>query len=63
MKRRPVIQVEPGTVPKMCKVFGCKRTAVYDALSFKTHSDLANAIRHNAITIFGGVKTTKPVFK
>ena len=59
IKRKKIIQVPPGTVEKMCKAFRCRRTAVYDALAFKTDSELANLIRQNAISVYGGVQTTK----
>lgn len=58
-KRKKIIQVPPGNIEKLCKAMRCKRTAVYDALAFKTDSELANSIRHNAITLYGGVQTTK----
>ena len=42
-KRKPIIQVPHGNVDKICKAVRCRRTAVYDALAFKTNSELANA--------------------
>lgn len=59
VKRKKVIQVPPGTVEKLCKAFRCKRTAVYDALSFTSNSELAQLIRQNALSAYGGVQTTK----
>ena len=59
IQRKKIIQVPPGSVEKMCKAFRCRRTAVYDALAFKTNSELANIIRQNALTTYGGVQTTK----
>ena len=58
-KRKPIIQVPHGNVDKICKAVRCRRTAVYDALAFKTNSELANLIRNTAISTYGGVKTTK----
>ena len=58
-KRKPIIQVPYGNVDKICKAVRCRRTAVYDALAFKTNSELANLIRQTAISTYGGVKTTK----
>ena len=63
VKRKRVIQVPPGTVDKLCKAFRCKRTAVYDALAFNSDSELANIIRQNAVSMYGGVQTTKLVLK
>lgn len=60
-KKKQIIQVPPGNVERLCKAMRCKRTAVYDALAFKTNSELANLIRQNAIASYGGVKTTKLV--
>lgn len=59
MRRKKFIQVPPGSVQKMCKAFRCHKTAVYDALNFTTDSELANIIRQNAISTYGGVTTTK----
>ena len=61
MRRKKFIQVPKGTVPKLCEELKCKKTAVYDALNYNTESKLANIIRKKAVTIFGGVETTKLV--
>lgn len=58
-RRKKIIQVPRGTVEKLCKAFRCKKTAVYDALNYTTDSELANLIRQNAISTYGGVQTTK----
>lgn len=60
-KRKKIIQVPHGNVEKMCKAFRCKKTAVYDALAFRTNSELSNTIRQSALTFYGGVQTTKLV--
>jgi len=60
-RRKKIIQVPKGAVEKICKAFRCKRTAVYDALGYKSHSELAELIRQNAVSTYGGVKTTKLV--
>ncbi len=62
VRRKKIIQVPSGTVEKLCKAFRCKRTAVYDALSFTTNSELAELIRKNALSSYGGVTTTKVIF-
>ena len=59
MRRKKVIQVPRGSVEKLCKAFRCHKTAVYDALSYTTDSELANLIRQNALSTYGGVHTTK----
>jgi len=58
-KRKPIIQVPHGTVPKICKAFRCKRSTVYAALCFDSKSELSENIRQSALTVYGGVKTTK----
>ena len=60
-RRKKFIQVPRGAVEKMCKGFRCKKTAVYDALNFKTNSELANMIRKSAVDMYGGIQTTKYV--
>lgn len=59
VRRKKFIQVPKGTVPKLCKAFRCKKTAVYDALNYTTDSELANIIRQNALDNYGGVQTSK----
>ena len=62
-KRIRIIQVPSGNIEKLCKACRCKRTLVYDALRYKTDSELAKSIRENAVNLYGGVKTTKLVLK
>lgn len=62
VRRKKYIQVPRGTVEKMCKAFRCRKTAVYDALNYDTNSELANIIRQNALTTYGGVHATKVLF-
>ena len=62
VKRKKVIVVPHGAVEKMCRAFRCRRTAVYDALGYKTNSELAELIRQNAVSQYGGVQTTKIIF-
>lgn len=59
VRRKKIIQVPRGTVAKLCKAFRCHKTAVYDALNYTTDSELANLIRQNALSSYGGVQTTK----
>lgn len=61
LRKKKIIQVPPGNVEKICKLLRCRRTAVYDALAFKTNSELANSIRQTAIDNYGGVHTSKLV--
>lgn len=58
-RRKSFIQVPHGAIEKMCDAFGCKKTAVYDALNFATDSKLAVRIRKEALESYGGVKTYK----
>ena len=57
--RKKIIQVSPKNIEKICEAKGCKRTAVYDALRYKTNSELAVSIRKEALDFYGGVKTSK----
>jgi hypothetical protein len=62
MKRKKIIQIPPRTIPQLVRFSGCSRAAVYNALAYKSHSDMAKEIRKNAIEKFGGVETTKIIF-
>lgn len=62
-KRKPIIQVPPGSVEKIMKSLNCKRTIVYAALAYDSNSDLAEKIRKDAVDFYGGIKTTKLVMR
>lgn len=52
-----------GNVQKMMKAYGYTRSAVYNALAFRTDSETAKLIRNQAIQLYGGVTTTKIIFE
>ena len=56
---RPIITLPRGTAQKMCQAEGVSKTALYAALNFTSFSDEAERIRKVAISLYGGVKTSK----
>ena len=59
--RRPIITLPRGTAQKMCKAEGVSKTALYAALNFSSFSDEAERLRNVAITMYGGIKTSKVI--
>lgn len=62
-RRKKIIMVPHGNVQKMMKAYGYTRSAVYNALAFRTDSETAKLIRNQAIQLYGGVTTTKIIFE
>jgi len=50
------ILVERSKILKIMKEAGCGQAAVYNALSFKTDSKLADKVRNLALNRFGGIR-------
>lgn len=61
-RKKRIIQVPLGAVEKMQEEFKCSRTAVYNALAYRSESDTAKRIREAAVRSYGGVSTSKLVF-
>lgn len=59
--RRPIITLPRGTAQKMCQAEGVSKTALYAALNFSSFSDEAERLRNVAITMYGGIKTSKVI--
>lgn len=51
------ILVDLSAIHKLMDAFGCNKTTVYNALAFRTNSDMAKSIRKTAVDRFSGVKT------
>lgn len=58
-RRKKIIQVPPGNVEKIMRAIGCSRSAVFNALAYRSDSETAKFIRTQAISLYGGVETTK----
>lgn len=54
------ILVERSKINKIAKAMGCRETAVYNALAYRTNSQMAGDIRSLAINRYGGLKTEIP---
>lgn len=61
--RKKKIIVPSDTIIVIAARFGCKRVAVYNALAFRSKSDLAEKIRTMAVTEFKGRCVSIPMFK
>lgn len=59
--KRPKIKVPAGAIEKIMQATGAGKTSVYDALNYKTFTDAAKRIRHEAL-LHGGVETKDVVF-
>ena len=62
VKKRKIISVSHEGRKKLATLHACSQATVWNALAYKTFSDLANAIRRDALNVFGGREYEKPVF-
>ena len=62
MRRKKIITIPNGTADKIARYHGCSRVTVFNALAYKSDSLLANSIRRDALSMFGGVETSKVIF-
>lgn len=54
------ILVETEKIPKIAQAMGCCKAAVYNALAFKTNSQLAKDVREVTVKMYGGVCVRVP---
>lgn len=62
-KKQKVISVSPENRKKMMAAFQCSQTTVYLALRFVTHTKLAESIRQDALSKYGGILQRKLIIK
>lgn len=60
-KRLKIITVSSQAMASLVKLYGCRST-IYNALAYRSWNTKAERIRHDAVTLFGGVEGTKTVF-
>lgn len=60
-KKRKIIMVPRGSIAKICEEIGCKKTLVFNALSYNVDSEQARKVRDLAIMKYNGIITSKPV--
>lgn len=54
------ILIDKDKVPKIMKIFGCGRTTVYNALAYRSNSQLAQDIRSCALYHYGAEPVEVP---
>ena len=57
--RRPIIVLPRGKAPQIMSAENVSKTSLYAALNFTSHSVEAKRIREVAVSLYGGIKTTK----
>lgn len=62
-KKQKVISVSPENRKKLIAMHQCSQTTVYLALRFVTHTKLAESIRQDALSKFGGKMQYKLILK
>lgn len=60
-RKKKFIQISPENVQKIQKALKCSRVSVYNALAYRSESDMANTIRSLALSTYGGIETYKYV--
>lgn len=61
-KKLKIIKVPLEGRLKLAEKYKCRRETIYNALGNRTHSELAERIRNDALKLFGGVVCEKVVF-
>lgn len=62
-KRKKIIQIPPENVQKIQKALKCSRVTVYNALAFRSDSELSDTIRTLALNTYGGINTFRTIMK
>lgn len=63
VRKKRVIRVALGKIEQIAKANKCSNTAVYNALSYVSDSEMAKKIRREAVDLYGGVTETKVIFE
>ncbi len=61
-KKLKIIKVSIEGRKKLLSMYQCTTTTLYNALGYRTNSSIAENIRKDALSMFGGVVTEKIVF-
>ena len=61
-QKRNVISLRKDQFQKLCNDLQVKRNTVYAALNYTSNSESAQLIRQKAMSIYGGIVTSKAVF-
>ena len=59
--KKDVIKVSPKMRDLLIKKFEPSKFTIYNALSYRSHSSLAEEIRKEALANYGGIKTTETI--
>ena len=62
IRKKRKIQVPSESIAKLCALFNCKKSAVYNALSYASESEQAKKIRREAMDNYGGIVTSRIIF-
>lgn len=62
IRKKKKIQVPRESITKLMTLFNCKKSAVYNALSYSSESEQAQKIRKEAMDNYGGVVTSRIIF-
>lgn len=61
-EKRSVISLRKDKFEEMCDTLGIPRTTAYAALGGRSNSKRAQEIRKQAMSVYGGIKTSRPIF-
>ena len=62
MRSKKIIKCPKRSIEMMMASFGCGKVAVYNALAYRSDSEMAKTIRKQAVSLYGGVETSVIVF-
>lgn len=61
-EKRSVISLRKDKFEEMRDTLGIPRTTLYAALGGRSNSKQAQKIREQAMSVYGGIKTTRPIY-
>jgi hypothetical protein len=61
-RKKKIISVAMGTAQRIAEEVKVSKVTVFNALAYRTDSEIAKLIRSKALNEYGGVETTKLVF-
>ena len=62
MVKKKIIRVKSSAVEMLIAKHGTTKATVYNALSYRSNSEQAKLIRHQALKEFGGIEESKTIF-
>jgi hypothetical protein len=60
--KKKIIRVPLANIEKMAVANKVSKVTVYNALAYRTHSELAQGLRKQAVEFYGGIQSSTLIF-